>query len=147
METENIKKIYELLQEIPVTKENEVTITEIKECLLNGDFITALEKIKKLNLENITEETEEKEESVGIYPKQLSNVELEYVYMGLLLNNPKLIVKYYFLYEECFFEDDDILNIYKSVIFTEGGNYTPEIAKKGFNFAQDTEEAYELRKN
>lgn len=149
METENIKKIYELLNEIPVTKENEKIVAEIKECLLNGDFITALEKIKNLQLESdVKEEKEDNEiEMVGIYPKQLSNPELEYIYMGLLLNDPKLIVKYYFLNKECLFEDEDILNLYKSILFTEGGNYTPEVAKKGFNFAKDTEESYELKKN
>ena len=148
METKNIKKIYELLNKIPVTKENEKTVEEIKECLLNGDFITALEKLKEIQMENNQKEEEEKEqeEMVGIYPKRLSNPELEYIYMGLLLNDPKLIVKYYFLYEECFFEDEAILNLYKGVLFTEGGNYTPEVAKKGFNFAKDTEQSYELKK-
>lgn len=147
METKNIKKIYELLNKIPVTKENEKTIDEIKECLLNGDFITALEKLKNIQMENNQKEEKEKqEEMVGIYPKRLSNPELEYIYMGLLLNDPKLIVKYYFLYEECLFEDEAILNLYKGVLFTEGGNYTPEIAKKGFNFAKDTEQSYELKK-
>ena len=147
METKNIKKIYELLNKIPVTKENEKTVEEIKECLLNGDFITALEKLKEIQMENNQKEEEkEKEEMVGIYPKRLSNPELEYIYMGLLLNDPKLIVKYYFLYEDCFFEDEAILNLYKGVLFTEGGNYTPEVAKKGFNFAKDTEQSYELKK-
>lgn len=149
METENIKKIYELLNEIPVTKQNEETIAEVKECLLNGDFVTALEKIKNLQLEATAEAVEENEESEivgGLYPKQLSNPELEHMYMGLLLNDPKLIVKYYFLHKECLFEDENILNLYKSVLFTEGGNYTPEVAKKGFNFAIDTEESYELKK-
>ena len=147
METKNIKKIYELLNKIPVTKENEKTVEEIKECLLNGDFITALEKLKEIQMENNQKEEEkEQEEMVGIYPKRLSNPELEYIYMGLLLNDPKLIVKYYFLYEECFFEDEAILNLYKGVLFTEGGNYTPEVAKKGFNFAKDTEQSYELKK-
>lgn len=80
-----------------------------------------------------------------MYPKKLSNLELEYIYMGLLLNDPKLIVKYYFLYEDCYFEDESILNLYKGVLFTDGGNYTPEIAKKGFNFAKDTEESYDLK--
>ena len=147
METENIKKIYALLDEIPVTDENEETLAEIKECLLNGDFITALDKIKKIQLENEENEGEENTESEqeGKYPEELSNVELEKIYMGLLLNNPKLIVKYYFLFKECLFEDEEILNLYKSVIYTEGGNYTPEIAKKGFNFAKDTEESYELK--
>ena len=157
METENIKKIYKLLNEIPVTKENEEIVADVKECLLNGDFITALNKIKKLQLESDTREekienenedkNENENEMLGIYPKQLSNPELEYIYMGLLLNDPKLIVKYYFLNKECLFEDEDILNLYKSVLFTEGGNYTPEIAKKGFNFAKDTEESYELKKS
>ena len=157
METENIKKIYKLLNEIPVTKENEEIVADVKECLLNGDFITALDKIKKLQLESDTREekienenedkNENENEMLGIYPKQLSNPELEYIYMGLLLNDPKLIVKYYFLNKECLFEDEDILNLYKSVLFTEGGNYTPEIAKKGFNFAKDTEESYELKKS
>ena len=146
METKNIKKIYELLNKIPVTKENEKTVEEIKECLLNGDFITALEKLKEIQMENNQKEEKEQEEMVGIYPKRLSNPELEYIYMGLLLNDPKLIVKYYFLYEDCFFEDEAILNLYKGVLFTEGGNYTPEVAKKGFNFAKDTEQSYELKK-
>ena len=97
-------------------------------------------------MEKNHKEEKEQEEMVGIYPKRLSNPELEYIYMGLLLNDPKLIVKYYFLYEECFFEDEAILNLYKGVLFTEGGNYTPEVAKKGFNFAKDTEQSYELKK-
>lgn len=151
METKNIKKIYELLNKIPITKQNEDTIAEVKECLLNGDFIAALEKIQTLQLENENnekdeQESKEQEEIVGTYPKQLSNIELEYIYMGLLLNDPKLIVKYYFVHQECYFEEEDILNLYKSVLFTDGGNYTPEIAKKGFNFAKDTEESFALKK-
>ncbi len=147
METKNIKKIYELLNKIPVTEENEEIIAEIKECLLNGDFVTALEKLQEIQMQSGKEKEEQKdEEMIGIYPKKLSNLELEYIYMGLLLNDPKLIVKYYFLYEDCLFEDESILNLYKGVLFTEGGNYTPEVAKKGFNFAKDTEQSYELKK-
>ncbi len=145
METENVKKIYELLNKIPETEENKITIEEIKECLINGDFITAVEKLKNLQIENDKEEQEQANEQTGMYPKKLSNLELEYIYMGLLLNDPKLIVKYYFLYEDCYFEDESILNLYKGVLFTDGGNYTPEIAKKGFNFAKDTEESYDLK--
>lgn len=147
METENVKKIYELLNKIPETEENKITIEEIKECLINGDFITAVEKLKNLQIENDKEEQEQEQanEQMEMYPKKLSNLELEYIYMGLLLNDPKLIVKYYFLYEDCYFEDESILNLYKGVLFTDGGNYTPEIAKKGFNFAKDTEESYDLK--
>ncbi len=84
--------------------------------------------------ENKKEEEEEK-----LYPNALSNVDLEHLYIGTLLNNPKLIMKFYFLYPECAFEDDMSLNIYKSVLFTEGSKFTPEKAKQGFNFARDTQ--------
>ena len=86
---------------------------------------------------------EKKHESV--YPEQLRNEELEKTYVGLLLNNPKLIVKYYIIYEECYFDDPSLLNIYKSILFTEGGKYTPEIAKQGFNFSVDNNETYKLK--
>ena len=56
-----------------------------------------------------------------------------------------LVVKYYFLYEDCYFENKELLNIYKSVLFTEGGNYTPESAKRGYNFSVDSEEVYNLK--
>ena len=54
--------------------------------------------------------------------------------MGMLLNDPKQIVKYYFKFEECYFEDPAVLNAYKSVLFTEGGAYSSEEAKANFNF-------------
>ena len=149
MEPEKIKKIYEILNNIPVTSENISVIEEIKEELLNQNYITALQKMEQLSKikeqepKVKIEETEEEQE--GIYPKQLSNIELERQYIGMLLKDPKLIVKYYFLHEECYFEDDDLLNIYKSVLFTEGGAYTPEVAKKDFNFAKDSEDVYRLK--
>lgn len=149
MEPEKIKKTYEILNNIPVTSENISVIEEIKEELLNQNYINALQKMEQLSKikeqepKVKIEETEEEQE--GIYPKQLSNIELERQYIGMLLKDPKLIVKYYFLHEECYFEDDDLLNIYKSVLFTEGGAYTPEVAKKDFNFAKDSEDVYRLK--
>ena len=151
MEEEKIKKIYSILNNVSVTMENEYLVEEIKEKLLNEDYIEALKKLeeltkmqKKLEQEELEQEENEEEET-GIYPQELSEIELEHIYMGLLLSNPKFIVKYYFLFEECYFEDEEILNIYKSVLFTEGAAYTPEIAKKGFNFAKDSEEVYKLK--
>lgn len=81
----------------------------------------------------------------GMFPKELSAVTLERKYIGLLLKDPRLIKKYFFLYEECYFEDPELLNIYKSIIFTEGGAYTTEAAKRGFNFARDDEKSYQLK--
>ena len=81
----------------------------------------------------------------SIYPMKLRNEDLEKIYIGLLLNNPKLIAKYYIINEDCYFDDPNLLNIYKSILFTEGGEFTPEIAKKGFNFSVDNNETYMLK--
>ena len=88
------------------------------------------------------EETKKKE---SIYPVKLQDEELEEIYIGMLLDNPKLITKYYILFEECYFDDQNLLNIYKSILFTEGGKFTPEIAKKGFNFSVDNSETYKKK--
>lgn len=88
-------------------------------------------------------ETKEEEEK---YPEKLKNPDLEKTYIGLLLDNPKAIMKFYFLYDDCLFEDPEMLNIYKSVLFTEGAVYTPEVAKKRFSFAKITEEVQRLKK-
>lgn len=153
MEEDKIKKIYEILNNIEVTSKNEDIIDEIRKELLNEDYIGALKKIDKLSKmqkQSKEQETEfdmddEEEEITGIYPKKLSNPELEYTYMGLLLTDPKLIVKYYFVFEDCYFEDDAILNLYKSVLFTEGAAYASETAKRGFNFSKDSEQVYKLK--
>lgn len=151
MEEERIEKIYEILNNIPVTVDNFDTIQKIRESLLNQDYIGALKKLEILSKEqkndNKVEESykQEEEETGSIYPSKLSNIPLERTYMGILLSDPKLIVKYYFLFEDCYFEDESILNIYKSVLFTEGGAYTPEIAKQGFNFSRDSEQVYKLK--
>ena len=152
MEEDNFKKIYDILNKIPQTQENAEVIEEIRMQLLNKDYIGALKKIEDLNkIQKEEKDKKEKEKAKikekhkaeeGIYPKELSNIELEKEYMGLLLNDSKLIVKYYFQFEECYFEDENVLNAYKSVLFTEGGKYTSEAAKRGFNFAKDNEESY-----
>lgn len=151
MEKEKIEKIYEILNNIPVTVDNFDTIQKIRKSLLNEDYIGALKKLEILSEEKkadnkVEESYKQEEEGTGlIYPNKLSNIPLERTYIGLLLSDPKLIVKYYFLFEDCYFEDESILNIYKSVLFTEGGAYTPEIAKQGFNFSRDSEQVYKLK--
>ncbi len=153
MEQDKIEQIYQMINNIPITKENAMLIEETKQDLLNKDYIQALRKLEKLSTmkqpktaEKVVKTREEKEEkNKSIYPAELSNIPLEHTYMGLLLNDPKQIVKFYFLFQDCYFEDPEILNIYKSVLFTEGGAYTPEIAKAGFNFSKDSEEVYKLK--
>lgn len=168
-------KLYELIDNIPVTRENAGLIEEIKDDIATKNYTAALEKIERLGTKRTKKavsEPEEQEESSyeeedyeeedesededeevyerqpvaeGIYPSELSAPFLERQYMGLLLNDPRLIKKYYFLYEECYFEDPELLNIYKSIIFTEGASYATEAAKRGFNFARDDERSYRLK--
>lgn len=155
MERENIDKLYELIERIPATSRNRVKIEEIKELIDQERFKEAIDKVRDLGQNKIKivgardkvkkKNIENNEDDGRLFPKKLSNVHLENIFMGLLLTNPKSISRYYFLFEDCFFEDDKILNIYKSVLFTEGGSYTPEIAKQGFNFSKDSEEVYELK--
>ena len=90
--------------------------------------------------ENEKDENEDEE-----YPKELQAPELEKVYIGLLLSNPKSISMYYFVFEDCFFEDKKLLNAYKSVLFTEGARYSSEIAKKDFNFSRENKESERLK--
>ena len=89
-------------------------------------------------------ETELNEEE-EIYPEKLNGTQLEYDFIGILLSNPKLIMKYYFLKEICLFKDEQCLNIYKSILFNEGAKYASEKAKDGFNFSKDSEEVYNLK--
>ncbi len=150
MENETEKKLYQIIDQITVTDKNRKKIAEIRIAIQEGEYKEALAKLKELNDEekkeleedniDISEENEE-----GIYPAKLENQELEYNFMGLLLENPKAISRYYYVYDECYFEDEDILNVYKSVLFTEGGKYTPEIAKDGFNFSKDSEQVYKFK--
>ena len=153
MEQDKIEQIYQMINNIPITKENAMLIEETKQDLLNKDYIQALRKLEKLSTMKQPKTAEKavktkkvkEEKNKSIYPAELSNIPLEHAYMGLLLNDPKQIVKFYFLFQDCYFEDPEILNIYKSVLFTEGGSYTPEIAKAGFNFSKDSEEVYKLK--
>lgn len=50
------------------------------------------------------------------------------------------------MFQDCYFEYDELLNIYKGILFTDGQSYTPEQAKKGFNFARVSEEMMSLKK-
>lgn len=153
MNEETKQKIQELLNQIPINEWNIDAVEEVKECLINQNYIEALKKLEEIvNQREETEKeilnvpkTNKKEEKKGIYPEKLSNKELERIYIGLLLLDPKLIVKFYFVYENCYFEDKELENIYKSILFTEGGAYSSEAAKKGYNFAKDTEQSFKLK--
>ena len=150
---ENIDKIQDLLDKIEVTKENEEYIKEIKGLLAIGNYFEALKKMRELkHKEELVKQKQDEELIIenediddGSYPKQLSNTNLESRFIGLLLETPKLIAKYYFTFDICMFEDPEMLNIYKSILYNEGSKYSSEKAKDGFNFSKDTEAVYELK--
>lgn len=173
MENEDrIGQLLESLNRIHVTKEEDMELLEeIKNDLTNGDIADAMEKLQIFNsrnensddndedddLEDDETETEEKPKRQGrpkkkennseesTYPKELQNEELEKTYLGLLLNNPKSISMYYFVYDECLFDNENFLNIYKGVLFTEGAKYSSEQAKRNFNFGKVTKEIMDLK--
>ena len=165
MGEEELEKIYNYLDIMQGNGKNKKKIDNIRELLKQEDYDSALEEIRELRKnkakdtkkeeinqkENNTKKEkvkkiEIKEETDGIYPKELKNKELERNYIGMLLNNPKAISMYYFLHDEVAFEEEILLNIYKSILFTEGQAYAPEIAKNNFNFAKDTLESNQLKK-
>lgn len=154
MVEESIEKLYKILDVLEASGKDKNEINQIKDLIENGEIEKAVKKIKIISLndsdddddddddEDELDDTEENKKQESIYPKKILDPKLEKTYIGLLLNNPKLIAKYYILFDECYFDDESLLNIYKSVLFTEGGKYTPEIAKQGFSFASISNEIY-----
>lgn len=155
---DKLSNIYEMLKTIKITDENKDYINEIEELLNSENYLEAFNKMKELKQKeleakdknkkkknkNLDVTTDSEEDSIK-YPKQLSDPELEQIFIGLLLENPKLISKYFFLFDSCYFEDDEMLNIYKSILFNEGSKYASEKAKEHFNFPKDNENVYILK--
>ena len=174
MKKSGIDNLIDLIEKIEVTEENKEQIKQIKNMIEKADYTKAISilnqlrqegKIKLKNFSLIDEIKEEEadeelfkedivpkdieernqKEDDSIYPKELCDEELEEIYIGLLLENPKAISMYYILHEDCYFKSDKLLNLYKSVLFTEGQAYAPQIAKNEFNFAKEGPETYQQK--
>lgn len=165
--SEGINQLLESLNQIHITNEaDKGLIEEIKEDLRNNEIADAMKKLQVFNSrrendEDVDEEESEVEEKPkkqgksknkesdiseeSTYPKELQNDKLERTYLGLLLNNPKSISMYYFVYDECLFDNENFINIYKGVLFTEGAKYSSEQAKRNFNFGKVTKEIMDLK--
>ena len=161
---ENKDLVKELNKELK--KENYERVLFLIGKLRSGDYSLDEEEKedisdnKKENTSDKSDEVEEKEddeedesneiqtsdsEEEAIYPNELVNYKLEEDYIGLLLENPQSISMYYFVHDDCFFQSKKLLNIYKSVLFTEGEAYAPQVAKDMFDFATASEESYNLK--
>ena len=165
MESQGIESLIELINRIKVTDDNEADVDLMKELIDEKRYTevipilnklknekriilrnsATIEETKKEEKENKKVKDEENNKESEIYPKRLSNIELEERYIGLLLDNPKAISMYYVVHDDCYFESDDMLNLYKSILFTEGQAYAPQIAKNDFNFAKESSETYKLK--
>ena len=152
MDTERIDKLNDLIDSIEITEENENDIKYIRNLIDTEAYDEALQMLQELNEkgklklkddeEDYVEYANNEKEAESVYPEELLNSKLEETYIGLLLENPKAISMYYILFEDSYFENVDLLNIYKSVLFTEGEAYAPQIAKDNYNFAKETLETY-----
>lgn len=153
---DEIDELSELLDSIQVTEENFSTINKAKEYIQQGDYKTALEILKDISkkptksrksksVESQNKETPKAVESDNIYPKEISSTILEEHYIGMLLNDLKSIVKYYIMFDDCYFADPRLLEIYKMILFTDAEKYAPPNAKAKFNFANITYEINTLK--
>ena len=169
MDSEGLESLVNLIKRIEVTNENKMQVKEMEELIKQkryAEIIQILNQLKndgKIKLKNVVlsdlvhEEKNVDQESKkakrvnnsksedGIYPSELHNIELEERYIGLLLDNPKAISMYYIVHEDCYFQSDELLNLYKSILFTEGQAYAPQIAKNDFNFAKESPETYKRK--
>ena len=164
----NIEKLENLINQLEVTKDNKEQIEEMRRLLSEEKYeemFAILEKLKRDNkiilknkkekAEKVKQEIEEyddedeeeivRDKKESIYPKELQNKKLEEKYICLLLANPKALSMYYIMHDDNYFESDVLLNIYKSVLFTDGEAYAPEKAKDGYNFAKEGGNVYETK--
>ena len=140
----------ELVKILEERTDNQEFINKVKADIEKGDYEVALEEIEQfLDEENKAIEDNDsdiQEEQPSVYPKELRNDELEKDFVGMLICDPKLMSKYYILYDENAFENKVLLEIYKGIVFTEGEAYTPSIAKQGYNFGKVDYEINQTKK-
>lgn len=101
-------------------------------------------------VEEAEDEEEEEEDKAtlvdsGEFPEEITDLKLECIYIGLLLNNPKAISMYYFVYDECLFSDEELANIYKIILFQDGETYAPAVAKDKFKFPKENTGTYDFK--
>lgn len=118
----------------------------------NDDILNALRSINQGEQIEDTSDDEDynftlgdTEDDSNLYPPKLADTTLERRYIGLILNEIKSISVYYFMSDECYFADENMLNIYKKILFTDGEKYAPVKAKEGYTFAKETQDLYQLK--
>ena len=142
----NIENALDLLysEKMGKTVDNEVVEAE-NDSNSESNESSKIEKTENLEdkIDAVKDVEIDNAEEASVFPKDLQNHELEKRYIGLLLNEIKAISMFYFKFEECYFTDELLLNIYKKIIFTDGEKYAPKEAKDGFSFSRESRELYE----
>ena len=109
--------------------------------------ITLANQDEEKTLAQIAEEQSftKKEDDTVTFVGKLGDTTLEKEFVGLLLNQVRAISVYNFKYEDCFFANEEYLDLYKKVLFTDGEKYAPIPAKERFNFAKESPKLYQLK--
>ena len=81
------------------------------------------------------------------FPEEITDVKLEMIYVGLLLNSPRAIARFFYLYEDCHFTDKMVDNSYRSVLFREGDEFSSELARKDFKLPKTIDGEFEFKEN
>ena len=121
------------------TQENKI------EDIQNEEELDEYEEYEEYEEYDEEEEIQCVETETGVYPVALNDVELECIYLGLLFNNPKAISKFYFEFDCCHFSNDELLNLYKIILYRDGDLFAPAVAKEGFKLPKETTKSYDLK--
>ena len=143
----NEENISNVLNQLTSNIEN-VPNPNISEAFINKDDKEKEEPIieeKKVTAQELGKIVQEnnKEKNTIEYPGKLGDTKLEKIYIGLILNEIKAISVFNFAFEDCYFSDEMMLEIYKKILFTDGERYAPTQIKEKFNFSRETQELYE----
>lgn len=102
------------------------------------------EKVTAQDLGKIVQENNKVKNTID-YPGKLGDTKLEKIYIGLILNQIKAISVFNFAFDDCYFSDEMMLEIYKKILFTDGERFAPTQIKEKFNFSRETQELYETK--
>ena len=161
-EAEEMEELGDLTEddfELPMEEAEEI---EELEDLTEDNFVPAIEpteQYEELEEDEIEDMKQEYEETISDEDAQeetdqsieeielasLTSLRAEYVFLGLLLNNPKAISRYYFLYEDCHFSSQELDNIYRIIVFREAEQYASADAKEGFKLPMEADDTYNLQ--
>ena len=144
-EIEIIENDTENRKDEELTETNEDNVEKIIEESTNDEDDESNSELIEEYYEDEDEDDDDEKVEESLYPEELVNIELECVYLGMLFNNPKAISRFHFTYDDCKFSDEELMNLYRIIIYRDGEAYAPAVAKNRFQLPIETPNTYELR--